>query len=56
MGNPMAPSYLALRDLELLKSRSLRFLRIISRKEAELGHMLLFKANRKPYMGSPTVP
>ncbi len=26
---------------------------IISRKESDLGHMLVLNINRKPYMGSP---
>ncbi len=34
-------------------SRSLRFRKLISRKGAELGHMLLLNINRKPYMASP---
>ena len=35
--------------------RSLRFRKLtcISRKGAELGHMLLLNSNRKPYMESP---
>ena len=34
------------------RSKSLRFLSLISCKGAELGHMLLLKLNRKAYMGS----
>ncbi len=53
MGSPMAPSYLTLIDLETCersKSRSLRFLSLISRKGAHLGPMLPIKHCRKPYM------
>ncbi len=53
MGSPTAPSHLTLRDLERAKSRSFRFRSIISRKGAELSHMLLLSVNWKPYMGSP---
>ena len=49
----MTPSHLTLRDLERSKSRSLRFRSLISRKGAELGHMLLLNINlnltRKAY-------
>ena len=45
----MTPSHLTLSDIE--RSRSLRFLTLIFRKRAELGHMLLLNINRKPYMG-----
>ncbi len=37
-------------DLESSMSRSLRFRRLISRKGAELGHILLFNINRKAHM------
>ena len=57
MGSPMAPLHLTLSDLETLKSRSLRFRSLISRKEAQLGPMLLLNINRKPYiMGNPMAP
>ncbi len=42
-----------LSELERSLSRSLRFQRLISRKAAELGHMLLLNTNRKSYVGSP---
>ena len=49
----MTPSHLTLTDLERSKSRSLRLQSLISRKAAELGHMLLlninFNLNRKAY-------
>ncbi len=53
MESPMTPSHLTLSDLERSKSRLLRFRRLISAKEAELGHMLLLNINRKAYMESP---
>ncbi len=40
-------------DLERSMSRPLKFWKLISRKGAELGHMLLLNINRKPHMGSP---
>ncbi len=49
----MTPSHLTLSDLERSKSRSLRFQRLISRKGAELGPMLLLTINRNPYMVGP---
>ena len=50
-------SHLILGDLERSISSSLRFQRlIISRKGAELGHMLLLNTNRKSYVGSPIPP
>ncbi len=55
MGSALALSHLTLNDFEWAKSRSLRFRSIISRKGAELGHMLLLNINRKAYMGSPLV-
>ena len=53
MGSPITLSHLTLSDLERSTLRSLRFRSLISLKGAELGHMLLLKINRKPYMGSP---
>ena len=53
MTTPMTQSLLTLSDLERSKSRSLRFQRLISRKGAELGPMLLLTINRNPYMASP---
>ena len=53
MGSPMTLSYLTLSHLERSKSRSLIFQSIISRKGAELGHMLFLNINRKACMGSP---
>ncbi len=47
MGSPTTSPYLILSDLKRLKSRSLRFRSLISRKGAELGHMLLLSNNRK---------
>ena len=55
MGNPKTLSHLTLRDIEVSKSRSLRFLSLISGKGAMLLHMLLFNINRKAYLGSPFV-
>ena len=49
MGSPMALFHVTLCDLERLKSRSLRFQSLISRKGVELGHILLLNINRKPY-------
>ncbi len=43
MGRPMTLSYLTLSDLEKSISRSPIYQRLISRKEAELGDMLLLK-------------
>ena len=54
MGSPMTLSHLTLSDLERLKSRSLTFRIIISRKGAKLAHMLLLYI-RKACMGSPVV-
>ncbi len=57
MRSPMTLSHLTLSYLERSNSRSvrLRFRSLISRKGAELGHMLLpvLDINRKQYMGSP---
>ena len=50
MGNAMTLSQLLLSDLERSKSMSLIFRSIISRKGAELGHMLLLNMNRKVCM------
>ncbi len=47
MGRPMTLTF----DLELpcsSISRSLGFQKLISRKEAEIGHMLQLNINRKP--------
>ena len=41
MGSPMTLSDLTLSDLERSVSSSLRFQRLLSRKAAELAHMLL---------------
>ncbi len=47
MGSPVALSHLTLSDLERSISRSLRYhQRLISRKAAELGRMLLLNINR----------
>ena len=43
-------------DLERSVSRSFRFRKLISRKGAELGHVLLLDTNRKSHMESPTAP
>ncbi len=40
-------------DLETSMPSSLRFRRLISRKCAELGHVLLLNTNRKSDIGSP---
>ncbi len=58
MGSPTAPFYLIVSDSERSKSRSLKFRGLIhvSRKGAELGHVLLLNTNREPYMGSPMAP
>ena len=45
-----------LSDIERSISRSLRFWRLISRKGAQLGHVLLLNANRKSYMGGGRSP
>ncbi len=42
-----------LSDVERSMLKSLRFLKLISRKKAQLGHMLLLNINRKPYRESP---
>ncbi len=49
MASPMTPSHLNLSGCERSESRSLRFPSTISRKGAELGHVLLLTINRKPY-------
>ncbi len=49
MGSPVTLSHLALSDIERSLSRSLKYQRFISRKAAELGHMLLLKINRKQW-------
>ncbi len=56
MGSPMEPSHLTMSDLERSKSKSLRFLSLISCKGAELCHVLLLNINSKLYMGSPMEP
>ncbi len=55
MGSQVAVLNLTFSDLEMSKSRSLRFQSLLSFKGALLGHMLLLNINRKPepYMGSP---
>ncbi len=50
MGSPMTPSHLTLSDLERPISKSLRFQRLISRKAADLGHILLL--NTAPGIGN----
>ncbi len=55
MVTPITPSLLILSDLERSKSRSLGFRSLVSRKGAEIGHMLLIN-HRKPYMASPMTP
>ncbi len=53
IGSLMTLSHLTLSDLARLKARPLMF-RLISHKDAELGHMLLLlNINKKPYMGNP---
>ena len=44
-----APLYLAFSDLERPNSRSLKFRVDISRKGADLDHILLLNTNRKTY-------
>ena len=44
------------RELETSQSRSLRFRRLISRKGAELGHVLLIRHQKEKHMESPTAP
>ncbi len=56
MGSPIALSHLTLSGLERSISRSFTFQRLISRKRAELGHMLLLNTNRISYMGSLIAP
>ena len=51
MGSLMTLSHLTLGDFESSISKSLRFQKLISRKGAELSHMLQLNINRKPYMG-----
>ncbi len=46
--------YLDFSDLERSMSRSLRFQRLISRKGAELGHVLLLNTSSRSRMVSPT--
>ena len=53
MGSPLMRLHLTSVTFERLMTRSLRFWKLKSRKGAELGHMLLSKINRKPYVGSP---
>ncbi len=55
MGSPLVQLHLT---LDILKghSMSIRFRRLISRKGAELGHVLLLDTNRKSHMESPTAP
>ncbi len=56
MASPISTSLLTLSDLERSKSRSLGFQRLISRKGAELGPILVLTINRKPYIASPITP
>ena len=53
MGSPTKLSHMTLSDLERSNSRSLKFWSLISRKGAELGHMLLLNFNRKACILSP---
>ncbi len=43
-------------DLERAMPSLLTFQRLMSRKVAELGHVLLLKTNRKSHTGNPTEP
>ncbi len=49
----MTLTRLTLSDLERSISRSLGLQRVVSRKAAELGHVLLLNTNRRSYMVSP---
>ncbi len=49
MGSPVTFSHLTLGDLERPNLRSLSLQNLISRKGAELSHMLLLNINRKVY-------
>ncbi len=44
-----APLYFSLSDLEWSESRSIAFVKLISHKRPELGHMSLPKTNRRLY-------
>ena len=55
MGSPITLSHLILSDIESLISWSLRFQKPISRKGAELSHMLRLNINRKAYKESPII-
>ncbi len=50
MGSPIAPTHLALSDLQRSKSRPFRFQSFISHNGAKLGSMLLLTINKKPCM------
>ncbi len=52
MGSTIAPLNLTLSYLE--RSRSSRFLMSIFRKRAQVNHMLLLYANRKPCQNAPS--
>ncbi len=56
MGSPITLSHLTLSDIERSISMSLKLQRLISRKAAEFGRILLLNTNRKSYMGSPKAP
>ena len=58
MGSSMTLSHLTLSDLERSNSRGVTEISkaYISRKAAELGHILLLNTNRISYMGSPKPP
>ncbi len=49
MGSLTVPLDLTLGDLERSKSRPLSLRSLISRKGAELGQILILKANSKPW-------
>ena len=47
MGTPMMPLDLTLGEFERPTSMSFKFRSLMSRKQAELGHILLLNINRK---------
>ena len=51
MDSPVTSSRMTLSYFERTNSRSLTFQSLISRKGAELDHMLLLDINGKAYMG-----
>ncbi len=53
MESQMAPLHMTLSALEMSKSMSFRLYRLLSRKGAELGHILLLHTDKKLYMGRP---